>query len=142
MAPWIRTHLRWFTYSSFMRLAEAAGFVEAAPLLRMHYGEDQKAPRPLLEALAADAGADAANSFYDESDVRQYLITLKRRDEPPPPRPYDPAILEARLAEIDKRQTDQRGRGRRGTRRAVGEPHGPIKRSAWNFNFNCVFTRH
>ena len=106
-----RTHLRWFTYSSFMRLAEAAGFVEAAPLLRMHYGEDQKAPRPLLDSLAADAGADAANSFYDESDVRQYLITLKRRDEPPPPRPYDPAILEARLAEIDKWQTDQRWTG-------------------------------
>ena len=94
-----------------MRLAEAAGFVEAAPLLRMHYGEEQKAPRPLLEALAADAGSDAANSFYDESDVRQYLITLKRRDEPPPPRPYDPAILEARLAEIDKWQTDQRWTG-------------------------------
>ena len=85
--------------------------VEAAPLLRMHYGEEQKAPRSLLEALNADAGADAANSFYDESDVRQYLITLKRRDEPPPPRPYDPAILEARLAEIDKWQTDQRWTG-------------------------------
>ena len=85
--------------------------LEAAPLLRMHYGEEQKAPRPLLEALAADAGSDAANSFYDESDVRQYLITLKRRDEPPAPRPFDPAILEARLAEIDKWQTDQRWTG-------------------------------
>ena len=49
---------------------------------------------------------------YDESDVRRYAVTPASPDEPPPPRPYDPAILEARLAEIDKWQTDQRGRGR------------------------------
>ena len=106
-----RTHLRWFTHVSFMKLAAAAGFVEAAPLLRMHYGEDQKAPRVFLEALAADAGADAANDLYAESDVRQYLITLKRRDEPPLPEPYDPAILEARLAEIREWQTNKRWTG-------------------------------
>jgi hypothetical protein len=77
----------------------------------MHYGEEQKAPRVFLEALAADAGADAANDLYAESDVRQYLITLKRRDEPPLPEPYDPAILEARLAEIREWQTNKRWTG-------------------------------
>ena len=86
-------------------------------LSRLHLTEDalrgrpEGSPRNLLEALAADAGADAANSFYDESDVRQYAITLKRRDEPPPPRPYDPAILEARLAEVDRRADGPAGTG-------------------------------
>ena len=59
-------------------MAAAAGFEEAAPALRLHFGEPHRAPMPYLEALNADAGADAANDFLEHSDVRQYLVALRR----------------------------------------------------------------
>ena len=75
-----RTHLRWFTLPSFLRMAAAADF-EASQTLKMHFGDAHKAPMPLLEAVLGDAGADAANDLFEHSDVRQFLIQLRRADE-------------------------------------------------------------
>ena len=59
-------------------MAAAAGFEEDGPALRVHFGEAHKAPMVLLEAVAAALGDGAANGLYEESDVRQFLVPLRR----------------------------------------------------------------
>ena len=73
-----RTHVRWFTHASFLKMAAAAGFEEDGPALRVHFGEAHKAPMVLLEAVAAALGDGAASGLYEESDVRQFLVPLRR----------------------------------------------------------------
>ena len=73
-----RTHVRWFTHASFLKMAAAAGFEEDGPALRVHFGEAHKAPMVLLEAVAAALGDGAATGLYEESDVRQFLVPLRR----------------------------------------------------------------
>ena len=77
-----RTHLRWFTLPSFLKMAQAAGFVQDGSPLRLHFGDDHRAPLPILEAVAATLGVDAANALYEESDVRQFLVPLRKAPAP------------------------------------------------------------
>ena len=59
-------------------MARAAGFEEAHPRLEMKFGAEHRAPEALAEAFARDAGAGAAQALYDDSDVRQFLVQLRR----------------------------------------------------------------
>ena len=72
-----RTHLRWYTLDSFLRMAIAAGFVPDGSPLRVHFGDDHKLPQALAASLVEIVGQPAVTTLYEESDVRQFLIRLK-----------------------------------------------------------------
>ena len=67
-------------------MAAAGGFVLDGQPLRVHFGDGNRAPMALLEALNAEFGGDVANAYNAESDVRQLLIPLRRAEDPAPPR--------------------------------------------------------
>jgi len=76
-----RTHLRWFTHTSFLKMAQAADFVPDGHALRVHFGQEHKIPLGLAQELVSTIGHEAVSLLYEESDVRQFLIPLKRRSE-------------------------------------------------------------
>lgn len=73
-----KTHLRWFTHESFLTMARAAGFVPDGPAMRLHFGEEHKIPQKVAQSLVDVVGHDAAARLFEESDVRQFLIPLKK----------------------------------------------------------------
>ncbi|KAJ8602295.1 hypothetical protein CTAYLR_007848 [Chrysophaeum taylorii] len=77
-----RTHLRWFTHDSFLAMARAGGFVPDGPTMRVHYGDEHKLPLDLARALVPVVGQDATSALFEESDVRQFLVPLRKCGAP------------------------------------------------------------